>query len=51
VMTSLLYIGQFYIERYFGRGASRSIAETPIQKIRRNLSRLRFRQRPQGGGA
>jgi len=41
VMTSILTSGQFYVERYFGRGATRNQAETPIQKLRRNLARIR----------
>jgi polar amino acid transport system permease protein len=33
-MTSVLQMGQFYIERYYGRGSSRTAALTPLQKAR-----------------
>ncbi len=33
-MTSLLYIGQYYLERHYGRGALREEPLTPLQKIR-----------------
>jgi polar amino acid transport system permease protein len=39
-MTTFLTIGQFYVERHFGRGASRDLRPTPLQRFRRNL-RLR----------
>ena len=34
VITSLLSIGQYYIERYFGRGATREASLTVFQRIR-----------------
>jgi polar amino acid transport system permease protein len=34
VVTSLLSIGQYYIERYFGRGSARETAPTLLQRIR-----------------
>jgi polar amino acid transport system permease protein len=40
IMTTFLTIGQFYVERHFGRGASRDLRPTPLQRFRRNL-RLR----------
>ncbi len=40
MVTTLLSIGQFYIERHFGRGASRSLPATPLQKFRRFLVRF-----------
>ena len=33
-MTSILQVGQFYLERYYGRGSSRTVALTPIQRAR-----------------
>jgi polar amino acid transport system permease protein len=33
-MTSILTIGQYYVERRFARGASRSLPPTPFQKLR-----------------
>jgi len=43
-MTSILTIGQFYVERRFARGASRNLAPTPFQKLRRMV-------RPAGAAA
>lgn len=36
-MTSILTVGQFYLERYFARGAQRELPATPIQRLRRML--------------
>jgi polar amino acid transport system permease protein len=36
-MTSILYVGQYYVERYFARGSSRELPPTPWQKIRRGV--------------
>ena len=41
-MTSALYVGQYYLERYYGRGASRELALTPLQRVRMGL--LTFRR-------
>jgi polar amino acid transport system permease protein len=41
IMTTVLTVGQYYLERYFGRGATRSLPETPLQRLRRKLSTLR----------
>jgi polar amino acid transport system permease protein len=45
VCTSLLYIGQYYLERYYGRG-SRSQGPTPLQRVRAGL--LSIRHQPAG---
>lgn len=37
IMTSILTAGQFYLERRFARGASRSLPMTPIQRLARML--------------
>jgi polar amino acid transport system permease protein len=37
IVTTLLTMGQFYIERYFGRGAAKELPETPLQRLRRNI--------------
>ncbi len=37
IVTTVLTIGQYYLERYFGRGATRALPETPLQRLRRNL--------------
>jgi len=34
-MTSILTVGQYYIERYFARGSQRALPETPLQRFRR----------------
>jgi polar amino acid transport system permease protein len=36
-MTSVLTIGQYYVERYFARGSQRGLPPTPIQRFRRML--------------
>ena len=37
-LSSVLMVGQFYIERHFARGALRELPPTPLQKIRRRLA-------------
>ncbi len=37
IMTTILSIGQYYIERHFGRGALRNQPLTPIERLRRDL--------------
>ena len=37
LLTSILTFGQYYLERYFARGASRQLPETPLQRLRRML--------------
>ncbi|MFC5724800.1 amino acid ABC transporter permease [Streptomyces gamaensis] len=44
VLTSVLSVGQYYLERRFARGAQRQLPPTPWQKVRANLLSLR---RPQ----
>jgi polar amino acid transport system permease protein len=36
--TSLLSVGQYYLERRFGRGVGRHQAATPLQKLRRRFA-------------
>ncbi|MEU9090796.1 amino acid ABC transporter permease [Streptomyces sp. NPDC087901] len=48
IMTSVLSVGQYYLERYYARGSSRSLPPTPMQKVRANLLSL---GRPKGGMA
>jgi polar amino acid transport system permease protein len=38
-MTSVLTFGQYYLERYFARGAARQLPLTPLQRFRRMLLR------------
>jgi polar amino acid transport system permease protein len=37
LMTSILTFGQYYLERYFARGAQRELPPTPLQRFRRML--------------
>ena len=43
-MTSILTFGQYYLERYFARGAQRELPATPIQRFKRML--FRFHEPP-----
>ncbi len=36
-MTSLLYVGQYYLERYYARGSSRELPPTPLQRLRHGV--------------
>jgi polar amino acid transport system permease protein len=51
VVTTVLSIGQYYIERYYGRGAARALPATPWQRLRRNLLSFRHAtvEAPGGG--
>jgi polar amino acid transport system permease protein len=40
LLTSIFSIGQYYLERYYARGSSRSLPATPFQKIKANLLSL-----------
>jgi len=46
-MTSILQVGQFYLERYYGRGSTRTVALTPLQKVRLQIVGM---QRHRRGG-
>jgi polar amino acid transport system permease protein len=49
-MTSVLTVGQYYLERYFGRGSTRLVQLTPLQRIRANFwPRHAEPPLPQGG--
>ncbi|QKW29368.1 amino acid ABC transporter permease [Streptomyces seoulensis] len=37
ILTSVLSVGQYYIERYYARGSSRSLPPTPWQKVKANM--------------
>ncbi|MGW2641831.1 amino acid ABC transporter permease [Streptomyces sp. NPDC001348] len=45
ILTSVVSVIQFYIERHYARGATRSLPPTPLQKLRTGLSDLRARSR------
>jgi len=36
-MTSILTVGQYYLERHFGRGTQRGLPPTPLERFRRML--------------
>ncbi|WP_314218801.1 amino acid ABC transporter permease [Streptomyces zaehneri] len=40
VLTSIFSVGQYYLERYYARGALRQLPQTPLQKIRANVLSL-----------
>ena len=46
VCTSVLYVGQYYLERHYGRGASREQRPTALGRIR--LAALSFRHEGRG---
>ena len=44
--TSVLTIGQYYVERYYARGSARSLPPTPIQRLRQTLFHIRVKPAP-----
>ncbi|WP_243762452.1 amino acid ABC transporter permease [Streptomyces sp. Tu 3180] len=42
-VTSVLSAGQYYVERYYARGDSRTLPPTPLQRLRGRLSAARTR--------
>jgi polar amino acid transport system permease protein len=52
VCTSVLYVGQFYLERYYGRGATREQSVTLAGRVLRGVMSFRLpgeHARPGGG--
>jgi polar amino acid transport system permease protein len=47
ILTSILTVGQFYIERYFGRGSRNEPAPTMLDRLWRNLTRFHTTPAPQ----
>jgi polar amino acid transport system permease protein len=47
--TSVLTIGQFYVERYYARGTARALPPTPLQRLRQDLFRVRPQPTPAMG--
>ncbi|WP_234531966.1 amino acid ABC transporter permease [Streptomyces shenzhenensis] len=45
ILTSVVSVIQFYVERYYARGATRGLPPTPLQKLRAGLGDLRDRVR------
>lgn len=48
ILTTVFSIGQFYLERYYARGSSRSLPPTPFQRLKANLTSI---GRPKGATA
>jgi polar amino acid transport system permease protein len=46
-VTSVLYCGQYYIERHYARGSVRNLPDTPIQRILGNVGNLRRHRYPE----
>jgi polar amino acid transport system permease protein len=44
--TSVLTVGQYYVERYYARGSTRSLPPTPFQRLRRGLFHIRVEPVP-----
>lgn len=42
-VTSVLSAGQYYVERYYARGAARTLPPTPLARLRLRLAALRAR--------
>ncbi|MFI2426141.1 amino acid ABC transporter permease [Streptomyces sp. NPDC018955] len=42
-VTSVLGVGQYYVERYYARGGSRELPPTPLRRLRGHLSAVRAR--------
>lgn len=51
VLTSIFSVGQYYLERYYARGSSRTLPDTPLQKIKANMLSLSNRPGSTPGGA
>ncbi|MFG3043543.1 amino acid ABC transporter permease [Streptomyces sp. NPDC048241] len=50
-VTSVLSVGQYHVERYYGRGAARALAPAPLARLGPWLTVLRARtRRPSTGG-
>jgi len=49
VVTTVLSVGQFYVERYYGRGALRTQPQTPIQRLRGDLKGVWGKMRTRRG--
>ncbi|MEU3410436.1 MULTISPECIES: amino acid ABC transporter permease [unclassified Streptomyces] len=44
IMTSVLSVGQYYLERYYARGSSRTLPPTPWQKVKKHLTTFSSRK-------
>lgn len=44
IVTTVLTVGQYYVERHFAKGALRELPPTPLQKLRRRVSAFNLRE-------
>ncbi|GAA3499410.1 amino acid ABC transporter permease [Streptomyces prasinosporus] len=44
ILTSVLSVGQYYVERYYARGSSRQLPPTPWQRVRAHLTSFSSRK-------
>lgn len=51
IVTTILTIGQYYVERHYARGAARALPPTPLQRLTTWSRNLRERARPSRGAA
>jgi polar amino acid transport system permease protein len=42
-LTSVLMVGQYYIERHYAKGSVRTLPLTPVQRLRKRLTRAELR--------
>lgn len=49
IVSTILSIGQFYLERYFARGALRTPPPTPMQRLRRDIRGIGSKYRTRRG--
>ncbi|PIM66035.1 ABC transporter permease, partial [Streptomyces sp. JV178] len=47
ILTSIFSVGQYYLERYYAKGSTRSLPPTPIQRFKAMLPA----RRPKGVSA
>ncbi|AWT46654.1 MULTISPECIES: amino acid ABC transporter permease [Streptomyces] len=45
ILTTVVSVAQFYVERYYARGATRALPPTPLQRLRNGLADVRERLR------
>jgi len=50
IVTSVLSFGQYYVERYYARGSSRELPDTPLQRFRANVLSIRREDSGQRAG-
>ncbi|MFR9796442.1 amino acid ABC transporter permease [Streptomyces sp. MS06] len=46
ILTSIFSVGQYYLERRYARGSTRSLPPTPLQRLRKNLRLFGSFRRP-----